>query len=138
MSDPQVTTARPDEDILVDVENLTVHYPPLVNDRRQFHVSVAGGAATVTGYVKTPVTRRYLIDGVTVTPGVTQVDTQHLYDDETLRIEAGKVVPAGVLVNVEYGTVILSGHIPDDKTEADVVDALRSIPGIRRVVTGFK
>lgn len=138
MSEPQATTARPDEDILVDVDTLIVHYPPLVNDRHQFHVSVVGGTVTLSGYVKTPMTRRYLIDGVTVTPGVTQVSADGLYDDETLRIEVGGVVPAGVIVNVEYGAVILSGRIPAGKTEADVVDSLRSIPGIRRVITSFK
>lgn len=138
MSEPQAMTARPDEDILDDIDNLIVHYPPLVNDRHQIQVNVTGGVATLTGYTKGPVTRRYLVDGVLVTPGVKTVVADHLYDDETFRLQAAKIIPPGVIVNVEYGTLILSGTLPDGKPEEDVVKALGTIAGVRRVVTSFR
>ncbi len=138
MSEPQTMTARPDEDILDDIENLIVHYPPLVNDRHQIQVSVTDGIATLAGYTKTPVTHRYLFDSVSVTPGVKTVEADRLYDDETFRLQAAKIIPPGVSVNVEYGTLILSGRLPEGKTEEDVVNSLRVIPGVRRVVTSFR
>ncbi len=138
MSEPQAMTARPDEDILDDIENLIVHYPPLVNDRHHLQVSVTGGVATLTGYAKTPITRRYLIDGVTLTPGIKSIEASRLYDDESIRMEIARTIPTGVSINVEYGTVVLSGKLPEGKTEEDTVNALRAIPGVQRVVTAFR
>ena len=53
-------------------------------------------------------------------------------------MEIARIIPVGLSVNVEYGTVILSGKLPEGKTEEATVNSLRAIPGVRRVVTSFR
>lgn len=138
MAHPEMVSARPDVDIEEDIRDLIAHYPPLSHDRHRVKVSARGGKLTVAGYVKSRATRHYLLEHLPDIDGVSSVNDKEFFDDETIRIEAGRIVPPGVQVNVEYGAVILSGRLPTDVKEADVVKKIKIIPGAHRVVTAFK
>ena len=59
-----IQASRPDMDIEADVEDIIVHYPPLMNDRHHLNVHVEDGAVTVTGHTRSAITREYLVDAV--------------------------------------------------------------------------
>ena len=137
MSEPQmVSISRPDIDIRQDVYNIIQHYPPLAADQHQIHVLVTDGVVTVTGHVKSLPSRRFLLDAIPKLAGVESVNGAALYEEDALRREIGKVTPAGVQVNVRYGTVILTGNLPPDMT-VELFEQLTSIPGVEKVVTRF-
>lgn len=129
---------HPDVDIVADINELITNYPPLVNDRHRLIAHVQNGAVTLTGHVKSPVNRRYLLNNLPAVAGVTTVNADALYDDESLRIQAGQAVPPGMFVAVEYGAVVVTGRVPDGTNIADVVKKIQQIPGVERVVIGTK
>ncbi len=113
MAETNVITQRPDMDIQDDIDHLIAHYPPLQKDRHAIHVIVSNGIVTISGHVQTPITRQYFLERLTHIPGVVAVHGDELFDDETTRIEAGKVIPSGVILGkVLYGTAVLSGDLP--------------------------
>jgi osmotically-inducible protein OsmY len=129
---------RPNEDIEADIENIIVHYPPLMNDRRYIQVKAEDGIVSLSGHVKTPMNRDYLISHVSQVEGVKSVNADGLFDDETLRLEVGKFIPFGVFARVEYGRVVLSGTLPKDTTAETIVqNILLKIPGVQKVVTAL-
>lgn len=128
---------RPDVDIAADIDNLLTVYPPMVKDRDYVHYTVDEGAVTLAGHVRTGITRRYITETVQGLPGVKSLDDSQLYDDGALRLEAGQVIPVGVMVSVEYGVVILSGHLPAGANERELVSRIEALPGIRAVRTNF-
>ncbi len=130
-------TTRPDVDIEEDVRGVIAHYPPLQADRHQLRIIVRGDEVVVEGHVRSLVTRRYLIDHVREIVGVRAVDTDRLYCEETIRLEAGQHIPDGVIANAAYGTVILTGKLPDSAGAEAVVSDVAQIPGVMRVVTKF-
>src|SRR5579871_1189944 len=91
--------SRPDVDIEEDITNLVAHYPPLQADRHHFRYDVSDGVVTLSGHVKSVISRRYLVDRVTQSRGVRSVDSKGLYTEEGIRLEAGRRIPAGVLAN---------------------------------------
>ena len=128
------TQSRPDEDIELDIQRLIKSYPPLNNDRHHLNIGVAEGKASISGHLKTPMTRRYLISAVQRVPGVASVSSDGLYDDETIRLQAGKMVPPGVLVSSDYGVMVLAGKLDEASRDA-LIKKLEQIAGVKRVVT---
>jgi len=114
MSEPVVISQRDDTLILDDIRHLIATYPPLANDRPAIHVSVADGLVTVTGHVMTTNTRRFFLSRLTSVEGVKTIDADELYDDTAIRLEASRLIPAGVQANIRHGVVILSGEAPQD------------------------
>lgn len=131
MADHSAPAARIDGDIVEDIHTIIVKYPPTNNDRHHIDVRVEEGVAYLSGHVQTPIHRRYLQDKVALVSGVRAVNVDELYDDETIRLDVGALVPEGVQVNVRYGTVLLGGAGADDAL-AQQVTAMR---GVARVVT---
>jgi osmotically-inducible protein OsmY len=137
MANGNRAAARPDIDIHNDILDLIVHYPPLNADRHHIHVEVSDGAVVVHGHTRTPITRQYLLDALKHVDGVQRVNADRFYDEESLRLEAGRAIPRGVLVNNRYGTLILSGRLPAGISIDQVLEAVSRIPGVERVVTEF-
>jgi osmotically-inducible protein OsmY len=129
---------RDDTAVLSDIHHLIATYPPLTKDRHALQVTVQKGAVTVSGHVQTPSTRRYFLDKLAQLPGVSAVKSDEFYEDQTLRIEVGKIIPVGVIVaRVQYGVVVVSGQLPDGMTEEDLGRHIQTVPGVKRVVTAF-
>ncbi len=137
MSDSTIAPVRPDVDILADIEEIIVHYPPLQQDRHHFKVRVQSGSVVISGHVRTPITRGYLLDHVSTVADVNEMDATSLHTEEEIRLAAGGLVPNGVLVNVRYGAVILNGSLPEGASAEAVVHEVAQIPGVERVVISF-
>jgi len=137
MADAPVATPRSDLDIHEDIESIIIHYPPMVNDRHHVKISVENGTVKPVGHLKTPITRQYLVDTLPTVKGVVKVDDSQLYDDEKIRLEVGQLIPMGVFANVEYGVVILSGRLPQGTSEADLVQKVKAVPGVRLTASKF-
>lgn len=138
MSEVEVRAVRPDVDIAVDIHEILVHYPPLALDRHHVQVKVQSGVATLSGHVKTPMSRRYLVERAAQVPDVTQVQADALFTEEGIRLAAGPVVPEGVIVNVRYGVVILTtvAALPADVSMEAVTAKVQAIPGVEQVIVG--
>jgi osmotically-inducible protein OsmY len=128
---------RPDVDIVEDIEDLMMHYPPAAHDRHRIHVSAEDGVVTLSGYTKAPVTRSYLLEHIKNVSGVKAVQAKAFYDDESLRLSIGRIVPTGVQVMVEYGAAILAGKLPAGVNEAQVETKVGAVPGVHKVVLAF-
>ena len=132
-------TARPDVDIIEDIEDLIVHYPPTMRDRHYFHVTSQNGHVTVRGHVKSPITRSILLEILPQVEGVIAVNADELYDDESIRLDVGRLVEPGVMfANVQYGVVVLSGRVPPDMQVDRLKSEVSKTPGVRQVITAFK
>lgn len=129
---------RPDMDIEADIHGMIAHYPPLQQDRHQFKVDVYSGVVHFTGHVKSRISRTYLIDRAREVRGVRGVDYEQLFDEESIRMEAGRRIPPGVIANTEYGTLVLTGTPPAGTDGASIVAAVAQMPGVRQVVTRFQ
>jgi osmotically-inducible protein OsmY len=129
---------RPDMDIEEDIRNLIAHYPPLTADRHQLRLEAHNGNVILSGHVKSLITRRYLVDRVREIAGVRGVNADQLYCEETIRIDAGRPIPQGVIANAIYGTVVLTGTLPTGTSAESVVKDVALIPGVLRVVTKFQ
>jgi osmotically-inducible protein OsmY len=139
MKEPTNAVSRPDVDIEADIEHLIAHYPPLVKDRHSFKTLVQNGVVTVSGHVQTPITRSYLLKNLPLVPGVTDVKSDYLYSDETIRLEASRLIPVGVVLGrVQYGSVVLTGTLPDGTTADALVSQIRNVPGVKQVFTDFE
>ncbi len=128
---------RPAVDILEDLYNLIAHYPPLQSDRHHLRIEVQDGVVILSGHVRTPNTYRYLLNHVAEVRGVTSVNYQLLFVEEVIRLETGRRIPLGVIANVAYGAVILTGKLPTDTSAETVVNNVAQVPGVDRVVTRF-
>lgn len=134
MADAQASTTRLDMDILADIQLWIYTYPPLSHDRRHIHVSVEDGVAHVSGNIKTPITRDYLHKHIREVPGVRQIEDANLYDDDSIRLGLGNIVPPGALANPEWGMVVLSGKLPSGETLEALVGQIGQIAGVHKVV----
>ena len=133
----QASTRRPDIDIDDDVLSLILRYPPLAADRHHIHLKMQDGIVFLSGNTSNPISRKYLVDKVAEIPGVVGVNADGLYDEASISLAAGQVIPLGVLTNVRYGTVLLSGKLPPDADVDSVAMRVAGIPGVLRVVTTF-
>jgi osmotically-inducible protein OsmY len=132
-----VQATRPDIDVQDDIYDFVAHYPPLQADRHHFSVEVSDGNVILSGHVKSPITERYLVDRAKDVRGVGSVNSDRLYNEEEIRLEVGRRIPKGVIANTVYGTVILTGMPPQDKSAESVVNDVAQVPGVQRVVTQF-
>ena len=66
--------------------------------------------------------------------GVVAVEADDLHSDEALRITLGKLIPPGVLVNVDFGRVVLGGQLPARRKPEALVKKIEAVPGVRRVI----
>ncbi|MDZ4766536.1 MAG: BON domain-containing protein [Chloroflexota bacterium] len=126
---------RPDSELLDDFGQLIIDYPPLRQDRRRINVTANQGVISVTGHVRTPITMRYLLDRLAQIEGVRGVTAAALYDDESLQRAAGRVLGGvdGVVANVIYGIVILTGKLDDSEHVAELAAQIAQIPGVVEV-----
>ncbi len=132
------TAPRADVDIERDIDHLIAHYPPLTKDRHSIKTQVENGVITVSGHVQTPITRSYLLKNLPLIPGVSAVKSDNLFTDETIRLEAGRLIPVGVvLARVQYGSVVLTGKLPEQTGADTLVSQIRAIPGVKQVITTF-
>ncbi|GAB4522923.1 MAG: hypothetical protein OHK0046_36160 [Anaerolineae bacterium] len=131
-------TMRPDIDIEEDLHDVVRAYPPLNHDRRNYKFDVKDGVVTLTGHVKGKPTYEYVLNAVPLVSGVRSFEAARFYNDDDLRLDVGQVVPPGVLVTMEYGSAILSGHLPEDASIEDVVRAVARVPGVHRVLTSLR
>lgn len=135
MSEVAIMTQRADVDIERDIGHMIAHYPPLAKDRPAIHVAVREGVVTLSGYVQTPITRRYFLTHLHDIPGVAQINVDHFYDDESLRLHIARVLPAGVrLARILYGVVVLTG---EPAMVAEWSDDVERVPGVAKVLNGF-
>jgi hypothetical protein len=136
MADTTASDARPDIDILDEIHLWLTDYPPLQNDRHHIDIRVESGAVTVSGHLKTPITRSYLRQHINQISGVVRVDDSALYDDETIRLGVGPLLPQGAMAAVEWGTVVLTGALPGDPAVLDqLVASIAQVRGVYKVVT---
>jgi hypothetical protein len=133
----EVRAERTDLDIADDIERIIAHYPPLTNDRHYLDITVQYGAVTASGHTRTSITRRYLVNALGQIPDVVRVEADGLYCDDHIRLEIARLIPVGVIANVMYGTVILTGTLPEGGNEAELVALVDNVPGVRAVRTQF-
>lgn len=138
MSEPTVVKTRSDQEIRDEIGRLIAHYPPLQKDRTAFHLSVEAGQVTVSGHVSTPNIRTYFVNLLPQVPGVTGVQADSLHDDQTIKLEVARRLPPGLKVaQVHYGQVILTGEPPAGMPDMVLMDLVRGVPGVSRVLAGF-
>lgn len=116
---------------------IIARYPPLTADRHRMDVTVQTGVVILNGHVKTPITRLYLVERIAELEGVRGISADSLFDDETIRFEVGRRLPDGVIANVSYGVVVLSGHLPAGTASEQVAQSAGAVPGVSKVVTHF-
>jgi osmotically-inducible protein OsmY len=133
----QPTERRPDVDIEEEIELLTRSFAPLKASRGYFKIRCVDGHVQVTGNVRNPQARRVLLDNIPHIRGVVDCDGSKLYDDEMIRFAVGQLLPPGVNASVHYGSVALVGHLPAGTSEDAIVQAIKAVPGVVRVVTDF-
>lgn len=139
MTDSQIVPiTRSDLDIRADILSLMRGYPPLAHDRHQVKVMVENGDVTLTGYVKSLPTYRYLLDNVVRVAGVQSVNNDEFYNDETIRLQITRNIPCCVQVHSEYGVCVLTGELPEGITVEELVERAADTRGVQRVVTSFK
>jgi hypothetical protein len=131
----QTQTVRTSVDILADIQRWTNTYPPFVNDRHHVEIDIHNGVVQVRGNTKSPITRTYVQEHLREVDGVQAVDVSAWHDDDTIRLALGKLLPAGVIANVEWGMVVLSGKLPADGEVEALMAQVGTIAGVRRVVT---
>jgi osmotically-inducible protein OsmY len=132
-----IAVNRPDVDVVEDIHNLIVNYPPAAHDRHHVQVSVQAGIVTLSGYVTTPITRSYLLQHIKEVEGVRDIHHENFYDDESIRLSIGRIVPTGVQVVVVYGGVILAGKLPQGVSEGQLETKVSAVPGVHKVVLAF-
>jgi len=137
MAETKIRRQRADEDILEEIDDLIADYPPLVQDRHRIHISVEQGVVTVSGHTRTNITHSYLLRLLDKVDGVVGVNADEFYSDADLRLEISHLIPVGVIANVSYGVVILTGRLPEETTEDELVAAIAEIDGVRAVRAQF-
>jgi hypothetical protein len=133
-----VVAPRPDVDIADELHNIYAPYPPLAHDRSRMTVTVTDGVVKASGNVRTAQVREIFAREAAKIDGVQRVDVDELYDDETLRRDAGHVTPFGVLAYPSYGAVVLTGKLPEDANLDEMVAAVAAIAGVRKVIPNFR
>jgi hypothetical protein len=129
---------RPDEALSEAVDTLIISYPPLKADRKRIHFHICDGSVTVEGHLRTAITRRYLMERLPALDGVRSVQAEHLYDDETLQREAGRILAEmgadGALINMHYGVAVVTGTPPTGNAAQSLAERLAALPGVEKVV----
>jgi hypothetical protein len=131
----ELLVTRPAEDIAADIAAIIRNFHPLAQSRHKFSYAVSpDGTLLLTGHIKSPVAAQVLCAQAARVPGVTSIDTDALFDDETLRLAVGQVLPPGVRAMVDYGRVALSGQLPPRFKAETLVRKVEKIPGVSAVI----
>ena len=123
---------RPDMDIEEDINAVLRNFSPLKAARRYFKVQSTNGNVKVSGNSGSPQAKHVLLDYIKKTRGVINVDMTTFYDDEDIRLNIGGMVPDGIRVNVQFGSVVLDSKLPNGDQE--ILRRVQSAAGIRQVV----
>jgi hypothetical protein len=126
---------RPDMDIEEDINGSLRDFAPLKAARGFFKIQSTSGNVKLSGNVGSPQAKLMLLHYVLKTAGVTNVDMSDLYDDEDIRLNVGGIIPEGILVNVQFGRVVLSSTLPDGHQET--LRRVQSAAGIRKVEMSY-
>lgn len=137
MTEEKVALPRTDLDILEDIHQLIRSYQPLTVSRGFFRYSVQSGVVTVEGHIKSSLSREIFTHKIPLIEGVDAVDVSRLYDDETLRLSLGKLLPMGVRVRIEHGAVALTGRPAADLNVDELVGQIGEVAGVREVTVNF-
>jgi osmotically-inducible protein OsmY len=127
-----------DEVIAQEIRDYIRSYDPLKASRDKLNVAVMNGVVRLSGYVETKRVRRFLMDYIPDLPGVLAIDDTLLYDDESLMLEVGKILPWGVRIRVDHGMVSLIGTLPNTVTAQDLILDISEIPGVDEVINLLK
>lgn len=131
-----VTKTRPASDIAEDIRKFLRSFDPVKQGVHQITFNVnEDGMVNLGGHVRGMVARRVLIDNIPDILGVNALDANELYDDETLRLTVGRVIPNGTLARVNYGRVMLYGLAPQDPE--GTLKRVADVPGVVEVSTQF-
>ncbi len=128
---------RADMDIAEDIAGVIRSYPPLRASRPFITYSVNNGQVTLSGNVRSPQARYYLLERVPHISGVASVNADNLPDDEMLLVAIGERLPNGVYANALYGAIALTGTLPQNTTAQSLLEAVRAVPGVRYVSAKF-
>jgi osmotically-inducible protein OsmY len=129
---------RPDVDIEEDVNELVGSFAPLKASRPYFDIRIEDGIVKLEGNVRSPQARLVLLNNIPRIPGVLGMDPSQLYDDDTIRFAVGQVLPPGLFASVQFGVVALTGKLPAGVSSDAIINAIQSIPGVRRVGAEFE
>jgi hypothetical protein len=130
---PNLPTPRPDIDIEEDLHTIIRNYAPLQMSRPYFSFKSHDGIIHINGTVRTPQTRRVLVENAARISGVRGIDDSDLYDDDQVRVEVGSLLPPGAYASVHGGVVALTGSLPANQNVSALVEAISHLPGVRRV-----
>src|SRR5260221_1705693 len=117
--------ARPDIDIEDDINATLRDFSPLRAARSFFKVKSTNGIINVKGNSGSPQAKHVLLEYIQKIPGVVAVDMSDLHDDESIRLNLGSILPEGILVNVQFGSVVLVSNLSDGNRE--LLHKVRSI-----------
>lgn len=126
---------RPAVDIEEDLRHLFRSFDPIKQATHHLSYHVEDGKVTISGHVRPTLAKRVLIDNIPDIEGVVDMDASNLYDDETLRLELGRVIPNGIIAKVNFGHVLLYGATPDNAD--DLVANVQKVAGVKKVQTQF-
>lgn len=129
---------RPNVDVLADIRELITRYPPLVHDKHHFKVTVNNGIVTLIGHLKTQATLQWFLARLPLIPGIKELVHDQLYDDDQIRLESAHYLPLGMFLNVQYGTVILTGNVEKGADLESLAQEMGNTDGVNRVITAFR
>jgi hypothetical protein len=138
MTMPPTPASRPDVDIVADIDALVRSFIPLRPSKSFFSYTCHNGAVTLAGNVRNAQAVQVLTTNVPRIVGVTRVNAANLYDDETVRVAIGQLLPPGVYVSVQHGGVALTGKLPAGASAEVITNAVGAVPGVRRVGAEFE
>jgi osmotically-inducible protein OsmY len=124
---------RPDIDIEEDIRQIIGGFAPLKASRGYFEYRSHQGIVVLTGNIRSPQARRVLLDNIPRVPGVKGCEAGDLFDDEAVKFKVAQLLPPGLFANVHYGTVGITGKLPEGASAETIREAISAVPGVRRV-----
>jgi hypothetical protein len=126
---------RPDMDIEDDISASLRDFSPLKAARFFFQIRSTKGNIKVRGNTGSPQAKQVLLEYIRKTRGVLNVDMSDLHDDESIQLNLGSMLPEGILVKVQFGSVVLISKLPEGNQE--ILQRVRTFAGVRRVVMSY-
>ncbi|PJF44840.1 MAG: hypothetical protein CUN55_02030, partial [Phototrophicales bacterium] len=122
---------RSDLEILADIHRLVQDTQALSLSRGHFQYTVQNGVVIVKGHISSRIGYELFVDNLMNIDGVVAVDDRELYDDETLRLNIGRILPKGLRVRIHHGVVALSGRMAADSPEVqEAIARIGEMPGV--------